>query len=758
MNNRNQLKVLLIIVLLVFALLPVGTVSAATSAKIIIVTGDVQVLRGGGEKPFKAFVNMRLTEGDRIITGTGARADIELDNEDAVITLSENTCIYISELRGTGDSQQTSIALQSGSISNSVKKALTNASRYEVKTPNAAIGVKGTHFLVSIYPATGETAFHVLTGSVGGYIIPPQTPIVSPYISITDGLGYEPSFISAPTPLSMVFSLNASEQMIFNVNDLPESFHQSQFQPEELDWISIDPNFLEQLEELVREQPTLFPPFVLESLEKARQSAFERIQENAGDSSTEPDTGGFVDPVPPYINAPPQIPPPPPPPPFYSGDSGYYPPPPMLPVNNVVITTDPSDVSNLAHDSEVTVTLSTTTDDAIIYYSIDDSLPTKLYEGPFTVTASGMSAETVKVRAFGQKTGFLSSSVSSKEIKFAAPVKIVSVKSVPEDVYFYSGGEYLLDVEVEYRFAHMNQVGISLGLNNEEADQFNLIAEEVVTGASGTFTFENIKTKVQYWEDTPFKIYVNIVDPNDEDKKLLGEDFAVLDVSRPVKVDIIGLIGDGLTPFDDWAKAETTLTYQDDSVNFVGLLHKRAEEEPVEVPYYLEMNNDGTRTLTINNVFFNERFEGIQGEPVTPSQFSFDLLFSVGENNTTISIPFIVDVNFFNITTAQMNPPYDVEFSHGNLDLENYNLSIVRYEDNGSEPGLYLHSSTANSTLDVSQPYPENSPDKWQLSTVTEFTDGTYYIVLHAGEFNQGEIIPANDLIFISRFVLLPNM
>lgn len=253
MNNRKLLRALLIIFLLFSIILPVNKVSAATSAKIISITGDVQVLRGGGEKPFKAFVNMPLTEGDRIITGIGATAEIELDNGDAVISLSENTRIYISELRGTGDSQQTSIGLQSGSIGNSVKKALTNTSKYEIKTPTAVMCAKGTHFLVSINPATGDTALRVATGSVEGYIIPPRTPMVMPQTPITTPPPEQPGFTQpAPSPIALIpmpvpFVLNALEQISFNENDSPEQLQH--LQPEPLRLVGLDLTFIELIEQ-----------------------------------------------------------------------------------------------------------------------------------------------------------------------------------------------------------------------------------------------------------------------------------------------------------------------------------------------------------------------------------------------------------------------------------------------------------------------------------------------------------------------------
>ena len=441
----------------------------------------------------------------------------------------------------------------------------------------------------------------------------------------------------------------------------------------------------------------------------------------------------------------------------------------------MVITTDPTNTSNLANNSEVEVTLSTSTNGAKIYYTLDGSTPTynsTLYEGPFTVTASGISAKTVTIKAIGMRSAYYNSQVATKVITFAADEQpqasgSVKINSVTDDVYLYTGQEYEFNLEVEYEFAHISQAKIYLGFNNEKVDGFNLIADEVVTSTSGTVTFENISTKVQYWEDEEFGAYVKIVDfTDDEDGKVLDEDFLKLDVSRPVtisptEVEIIGFIEDGRIWFDDWVKVETELTYQNDDVSFEGLylLYEGEEIERDGGHYDLEENNDGTGTLTITNNFFNDLFGQMQ---VIPSQLSFELIFSVRETDTTISIPFTVDVNGFDVTTAHMNPQqdlpyeYNIEIFYENLDLNSYNLSIVRYEDN--EFGFSLHSSTDNETLDVRQLYPENNPNTWWISTTEEFTGGVYYIVLHTGEFDQGEIIAAKNLNFIGRLDLKSAM
>ena len=78
-------------------------------------------------------------------------------------------------------------------------------------------------------------------------------------------------------------------------------------------------------------------------------------------------------------------------------------------VADINITTDPVDVSSLPNSAVVTVTLSTSTSGASIYYTLDGTTPTKdseLYEGHFTVTAPGQEGGTVTIKAIGVKEGY----------------------------------------------------------------------------------------------------------------------------------------------------------------------------------------------------------------------------------------------------------------------------------------------------------------------------------------------------------------
>lgn len=93
------------------------------------------------------------------------------------------------------------------------------------------------------------------------------------------------------------------------------------------------------------------------------------------------------------------------------------------------ITTDPVYVTAVPNDSTVTVTLTTSTEGADIYYTTDGSEPTtasQKYTGAFNVTAGTKEAVTRTIKAIAVKTGMSDSHVSRKAIAFAAKAAPIS--------------------------------------------------------------------------------------------------------------------------------------------------------------------------------------------------------------------------------------------------------------------------------------------------------------------------------------------
>lgn len=284
---KRGLHVLLIVLLIISLVLPVGTVAAATSsATIIEIKGDVQIIRGGSEKSFAAFKDMRLTEGDKIITGPNSSAKIELENENAVLTLSENTRIYLSELKGQGDDQQTSVNLQAGGVGSKVKKALSKVSRFNIKTPTAAMGVRGTQFY-TLY-RDGDVDIRVLNGLVDVTIGASNAPVDEgagddPGTPPTDGTGLgvtgpdDPGTNTGAGGAAFTYTLGAMQQMGFNDGASPDQL--GGLEPEPFSLGGLDETFIGDLEDQAATDPDSVPPGLLDDAPAARDQARERSKE-----------------------------------------------------------------------------------------------------------------------------------------------------------------------------------------------------------------------------------------------------------------------------------------------------------------------------------------------------------------------------------------------------------------------------------------------------------------------------------------------
>lgn len=178
---RKRLAFLLVFILM-FSIVsfPLKSVLANTlvTAKIADLRGDVFVRRGGGLREFAAFDGMPLAQGDwvrtdtnasaKIVYETGSKTAIGSDTELSIEKLTANEKTSQGSLKRifSSGSDQISIKLWAGSVWNKVKSLLNIDDEYEVETPTAVMGVRGTLYLVSIDKESGATDSTVMDGIV----------------------------------------------------------------------------------------------------------------------------------------------------------------------------------------------------------------------------------------------------------------------------------------------------------------------------------------------------------------------------------------------------------------------------------------------------------------------------------------------------------------------------------------------------------------------------------------------------------------
>ncbi len=158
-QRRKSISILLVIAIILTSLTANFAVSASDDqervAVIIDLSGDVRISKSGGEKTFEAKKNTNLTHGDRIITGRDSWAKLSLDGNKE-IKIDEKSYISLSELTYDKEKgEKTGIKLFVGKLWTSIKKKLGKDDEFNISTPNAVMGARGTKFSVS-YDAVGQ--------------------------------------------------------------------------------------------------------------------------------------------------------------------------------------------------------------------------------------------------------------------------------------------------------------------------------------------------------------------------------------------------------------------------------------------------------------------------------------------------------------------------------------------------------------------------------------------------------------------------
>ncbi|WP_372663854.1 cadherin-like beta sandwich domain-containing protein [Cohnella sp.] len=145
--------------------------SSAASSRVAVIKGmkgTVKVKKSGGSKEFTAFAKMSLNEGDVLKTGAGSSAVLQFANgtsEDDKMTVAANTTLTFSKLSNSKGTS-TKVSMFNGSAWVDVKSITSKNDEFSLETPTAIMGVRGTHLLVSVDPATGATHLTVAAGVV----------------------------------------------------------------------------------------------------------------------------------------------------------------------------------------------------------------------------------------------------------------------------------------------------------------------------------------------------------------------------------------------------------------------------------------------------------------------------------------------------------------------------------------------------------------------------------------------------------------
>ncbi|WCN37281.1 FecR family protein [Aneurinibacillus uraniidurans] len=164
MSVLRKTGMLLILVLFVVSSIGIAdttVMAAARTAKLASVKGDVKVQKSGSKKVVTAFNSMSLSQGDTVITGKNSSAKV-VYSAGTQSTLGSGTRFMIAQMAGG----KTKGKVWSGQVWNKVESLANANDRFDIETPTAIMGVRGTLFLVTVEPCTGETYMTVEDGVV----------------------------------------------------------------------------------------------------------------------------------------------------------------------------------------------------------------------------------------------------------------------------------------------------------------------------------------------------------------------------------------------------------------------------------------------------------------------------------------------------------------------------------------------------------------------------------------------------------------
>lgn len=124
--------------------LSISAAAGTWDARLTSVAGEVVVFTAEDAEGAPAVEGMPLENGDRVVTGAGASAELAYDGE-GVVALEPGTTVTVSSLDENGGE----LSLSWGAL---VAKfhALTSGRRFGVRTPTAVAAVRGTEFGVEV--------------------------------------------------------------------------------------------------------------------------------------------------------------------------------------------------------------------------------------------------------------------------------------------------------------------------------------------------------------------------------------------------------------------------------------------------------------------------------------------------------------------------------------------------------------------------------------------------------------------------------
>ncbi len=140
---------------------------AANMYGVFMVSKGSVKIQTADQKTSDAKVGSKVYEGDTIVTGVDSRAKIVMSDRN-VINVSPDTQLKIAQYQNNADSGKKNVELElvKGKVRNNVEQKYEGENSFQVKTPTAVAGVRGTQFVVGYNASSRVTSVVTFKGSV----------------------------------------------------------------------------------------------------------------------------------------------------------------------------------------------------------------------------------------------------------------------------------------------------------------------------------------------------------------------------------------------------------------------------------------------------------------------------------------------------------------------------------------------------------------------------------------------------------------
>lgn len=184
MNVRSCARTLLILLIVCFAFPAIADVHGVLR----VVKGDVQIKSAQTGQISKAKLGQEVYPKDSIITGKDARAKIVMiDNNEINVSPDSHIEIQNYEFNPAQNKKDVLLNVLYGKVRSKVEQKYDGkTSKFEVKTPSAVAGVRGTDFAASYDSGTKSTQIVTFRGAVQ-FGLPGPNGSIANSVSVTPG-------------------------------------------------------------------------------------------------------------------------------------------------------------------------------------------------------------------------------------------------------------------------------------------------------------------------------------------------------------------------------------------------------------------------------------------------------------------------------------------------------------------------------------------------------------------------------------------